>query len=102
MRYIDADAMKKDLEENYVFVGFADLLNDIVEVIDAQPTADVVERKRGKWNEAKPMSGKIGKVCSTCGHEAYWDSDYGQQLFDWCPYCGAEMMERREEDDGLN
>ena len=28
-------------------------------------------------------------ICSECGNEAYWDTDYGQQLFDYCPYCGA-------------
>lgn len=28
-------------------------------------------------------------ICSACGSEAYWDTDYGQQLFDYCPYCGA-------------
>lgn len=27
-------------------------------------------------------------ICSACGSEAYWDPDYGQQLFDYCPYCG--------------
>ena len=27
--------------------------------------------------------------CSICHNEAYWDTDYGQQMFDYCPYCGA-------------
>ena len=27
--------------------------------------------------------------CEECRHEAYWDTDCGQQLFDYCPYCGA-------------
>ena len=27
--------------------------------------------------------------CSICNEEAYWDTDYGQQLFDYCPHCGA-------------
>ena len=29
--------------------------------------------------------------CSNCNHQAYWDTDYGQQRFDYCPYCGARM-----------
>lgn len=29
--------------------------------------------------------------CSNCGHEAYSDTDYGKQLFKYCPYCGARM-----------
>lgn len=38
----------------------------------------------------------VGKVCSACHNEAYWDTDYGQQLFPYCPYCGAKMS--KEED----
>ncbi len=71
---------------------------ECLDVIRSLPTADVVERKRGKWIDAKPRSGQIGKVCSVCGNEAYWDSDYGQQLFDWCPYCGSYNGE--ESDNG--
>ena len=62
-----------------------------------QGKADAEPRKKGKWTEAKPRSGKLGWVCSCCDHEAYWDSDYGQQLFRWCPWCGADI---RGEDDG--
>lgn len=29
--------------------------------------------------------------CEKCGNAAYWDTDYGQQLFDFCPYCGQRM-----------
>ena len=52
--------------------------------------ADV--RKRGEWID---RSGFI--MCSVCGEEAYWDTDYGQQLFDYCPYCGAEMRGDKNE-----
>ena len=30
-------------------------------------------------------------ICSNCKNEAYYDTDYGQQLFDFCPYCGYNM-----------
>ena len=43
--------------------------------------------KRGRWLHFHD-DGII--FCSECGREAYWDSD-GQQLFDYCPYCGADM-----------
>lgn len=36
------------------------------------------------------------KFCSECLNEAYWDTDYGQQLFDFCPYCGARMEGEKE------
>lgn len=47
--------------------------------------------KRGKW--VNPVSVGNGIIfCSVCRNEAYWDTDYGQQLFDFCPYCGARMI----------
>ena len=51
--------------------------------------ADVQSVKRGKWYHIN-NEGFI--YCSECQNEAYWDTDYGQQLFDYCPYCGAKMI----------
>lgn len=62
-------------------------------VIDVQPV------KRGKWQGANEMPYDDIKVCSECGREAYWDTDYGQQLFDYCPFCGARMIKDGEQDD---
>lgn len=55
-------------------------------------------QKTGKWIDAKSGSGQLGKVCSACGHEAYWDSEEGQRLFDWCPYCGSYNGEESENE----
>ena len=55
------------------------------------------ETKEGKWlgEEEIPNSSYYivhnTKFCSVCHNEAYHDSQYGQQLFDFCPYCGADM-----------
>ena len=90
-RYIDADVMKKNLEENYVFIGFADLLNDIIEVIDTQPTADVVEVVRCKdckhyeWADNRAF-GMPTKYCSWTGFEDVDDNDF------------CSRGERREDD----
>ena len=93
MAYIDRDKLISEI------ASISGNLNtrNVGEAISRVPTADVVERKRGKWIEAKPMSGRVGMVCSACGNEAYWDSDYGQQLFDWCPYCGSDNREEAED-----
>lgn len=61
---------------------------DAMFAINTLPT---IEPMHGRWINAKPKSKKVGKVCSSCGNEAYWDTDYGQQLFDYCPWCGARM-----------
>lgn len=50
---------------------------------------DVQPVKRGKWFH---INDNDIIYCSECNHEAYWDTDYGQQLFDFCPYCGAKMI----------
>lgn len=45
------------------------------------------ECKHGHW--ARNENGSY--FCSACGNEAYWDSDYGQQMFKFCPECGVKM-----------
>lgn len=57
------------------------------------------ELKRGKWiwgNEKKSWH-----KCSVCGEQAYsyYDelADDVEELFDYCPNCGADMREREGE-----
>lgn len=54
------------------------------------PNEDVQPVKHGRWESPASVGNGI-KFCSVCRNEAYWDMDYGQQLFDYCPYCGARM-----------
>lgn len=102
MRLIDADALKKDLSENYTFYGFRQLLNDFYEALDSAPS---IERERGEWiDEADKYDASFGihdYRCSNCnsyadeyicGHEWY---TAGKPNF--CPYCGADMREREGE-----
>lgn len=94
MRLIDADALKKDIADNYVFTGFVDLLNDFAIAIDGQPTVDAVERKRGRWISDVAFYDEDGCPCfvlrcSECG-EAYPESNF-------CPNCGADMRKGEEE-----
>lgn len=62
---------------------------DEMDIICDIPAADVQPVKRGRWYHIN-NEGII--YCSECQNEAYWDTDYGQQLFDYCPYCGAKMI----------
>ena len=48
-RYIDADALKKDLSENYTFYGFRQLLNDFYEALDSAPSIDIVRCKECRY-----------------------------------------------------
>jgi uncharacterized CHY-type Zn-finger protein len=76
----------------------AKVLFTVKDVIYSQQRyfTDVQPVKRGKWFHSKKNYGFI--ICSQCKHEAYWDTDYGQQLFDYCPYCGARMMRDGDAD----
>ena len=77
-------ALNKAMSENGA-LGMA----DVEDIIDDLPTADVQPVKRGRWFHIND-EGIV--YCSECNNEAYWDTDYGQQLFDYCPYCGAKMI----------
>lgn len=66
--------------------------------IEDCPTIDAVPVVCGKWKRGREFSSYprvpfIGDAyyCSNCEEEAYWDTDYGQQLFGFCPNCGAKM-----------
>lgn len=96
-RYIDADELKKC---SYV-IAYKDewhmtQYGEFVELADIEnaPTADVVERKRGKWEtEIRNIHGhKIPFLaCSICGI-------YAADEYQYCPHCGAEM---KGEDDAI-
>ena len=56
------------------------------------------KQSEGEWVQGNDLPKDIkfiplssGLYCSNCLSEAYWDSDYGQQKFDYCPNCGAKM-----------
>ena len=95
--YIERETVIKALKDNvtemesYIYFGSnlgvpEDEIEDIVNEI---PAADVEPVKHGKWTS----NGDDWECykCSICRNEAYWDADYGQQLFDFCPWCGAKM-----------
>ena len=83
-RYIDADELKKVFSDGYE--AFAETL---CEIVDAQPTVDVVERKQGK------NISEDGFLCSVCTFGDFGGFHGYEPNF--CPNCGAEM--RGEEDE---
>lgn len=94
-RNIDADVLMQTLC-NMPNINFT--TKDMMHLVQCMPTADVAEVKHGKWILGKDIPSfptvpyfPTTLYCSECRNEAYWDTDYGQQEFDWCPYCGAKM-----------
>jgi len=106
MRLIDADALKNALIECTPYAidpVYRNTNSNIdmftaMEILDELPTIDAVpvvcgEWKRGREFSSYPKAPFIGDAyyCANCEDEAYWDTDYGQQLFGFCPSCGAKM-----------
>lgn len=87
--YIDRneaiEAIKKDALD-LVYYG----KKEAIECLDAVPAADVRPVDRGAWEEIRDPYGKIeGWICK-CGSESRIKSDF-------CPYCGADMRGKKEE-----
>lgn len=88
-RYIDADAVYEELRGyGYAMLDFAAWR------INEQPTADVVEVKRGE-NICDSVIGHCEFKCSVCLADI--SSVCGGSLdggyFNYCPNCGAKMKE---------
>lgn len=54
------------------------------EIVDAQPPADVVERRNGKWRLNKDGNW----ACPFCEFDPYHDNMSGMN---YCPNCGARL-----------
>lgn len=67
------------------------LLDRDIRLLNEQPTADVVEVKRGRWKFHNDGSGTCDQCHFTQKH--IYDDD-GWQNF--CGVCGADMRERRD------
>lgn len=91
-RYIDADLLKKFVFETGFYCDTDEDKQYTAEIIDSFPTADVVERKRGKWirhYEVRNVYGGIYIECSECG-EKYIVQHIEDEKY--CRNCGAKMV----------
>lgn len=53
--------------------------------------ADVAPVVHGRWVS---VAGKRDRICSRCLHnEPYKNADDDAEVFEFCPHCGAKMME---------
>lgn len=104
-RYIDADELiswivnepskvgDKDIPLNNEYDGSAFRQIEILGHIESMQTADVVERKKGKWKDGYRSSWDGTRhwyrYCDRCGYERDDDDPVHDSYF--CPNCGAEM-----------
>ena len=72
--------------------------NSVAKLINSIPSADVVEQKKGKWEEIPLETGGFTirmPYCSLCGARPAEIGWYYRTNF--CPNCGADMREDGEE-----
>ena len=93
-RYIDADKYKTDLLAGQEYLDENTLLTAI-NLLDCQPTADVVEVRHGRW---------IEHYAYECWHYdcPFCDDGYATKERDntptnYCPNCGAKMDGKDEK-----
>ena len=98
MRFIDADAAKKDADERGMefFLDLTDV-EEMKRFLDDQPTADVEELIHSEW---LPSPDGISPIrCKRCNTPAPYvfvstaqgDTELIRYKFNFCPYCGAKM-----------
>ena len=94
--YIEREALKRELapyEEN----DFSQQMDVILAIVDAQPTADVVEVRHGRCGEYEsfPLTSSLnGHPCSECGMHF---STLAIPVMKYCPNCGARMDKEDEQ-----
>lgn len=95
-RYVNADdLLVKMMDLNLDHVQ-GDDDRELCQVIQALPTADVREVKRGKWLEKQVFEGNSieewqSAKCSACGRYHTTPYLYYFRKANYCPFCGADM-----------
>ena len=98
-RYIDADALRKQISETYEYEfptasgGFDEFATKIIpNIINNAITADVVPVVRGEWVKSDDYKGWL--VCSAC-RDCYVDNAWvNGKKWRYCPNCGALMEDK--------
>lgn len=91
--YIEYEPLKDEIFNDPDYDN--DTINHFLDVIDSQPSTDVVKVVHGEWKFNKDGSG----TCNQCGitQKNVWDYDSWQN---YCGHCGADMRgtEKRSTD----
>ena len=78
--------------QNVMYDGKVDAYKALVARVKAMPTADVVERKKGKWEVVVSDDNEfLIHACSVCGHGYHMPFDFKGNIYfhNFCPNCGS-------------
>ena len=88
MDYISREkTIREVVKTSTKFCRDPELVANIINSITAIPVADVQEVRSGRW-ERNDDGIMIWWECSECHHDAWYDRE---NLFNFCPNCGAKM-----------
>ena len=96
--YIEREALIKELSAGCIPIDdreisqLIDCNESIRDIINAMPTADVRSERYGHWVKESKMMGAFQRnlcICNICG--LWYDEDSGEEIFKYCPNCGAKM-----------
>lgn len=91
-RYVDADELWLQIDKQESFEqgrnrAYYKGLRDAKNILNEQPTANVVEPKKGRWMRRDSSLFR----CSECGR-------FSPTKENFCPTCGADMREEKEDE----
>lgn len=88
--YIEREAFLDAIERGKKHQQDAD---DIAEMLQNFPVADVRPAVRGKWKPRDLTWGRSYYYCSACEETVDMPTAMGIPMFRYCPNCGADMRE---------
>lgn len=91
------EVLKKSHEAHANNSREASLLDRDIRLLNEQPAADVVEVKHGEWEKCE-NDGYEWFQCSRCQNRPLNDYNERPVFSDYCPNCGSDMRERRDDD----
>ena len=103
-KYIDSEAFFKVINTlPYKDTSYPDAsvyngaISDVADMLTHFPAADVVEVRHGKWEWNN--KDEYFYSCSNCGHEAYGNTaEIASGFYNYCPRCGAKMVNEDDTD----
>ena len=93
--YIERDSLIEEVESRMAWHMSYD---SILEAIQGAPAADVVEVVHAQWEIEMDNMGWNKHTCPNCGYVKRTDIHVSLG-WNFCPMCGADIRERRDNDE---